>query len=366
MNILLLGEYSNMHWTLAEGLRQLGHSVTVVSEGDRFKNYERNITIRRRGNDPINTLRYVFDLWTMFKKFKGYDVVQIVNPFFLELRPEKNFKAFEYLKRHNKKVFLGAFGDDYYWVKTCLEKKVFRYSDFDMHTHADMPEISKHRVDEWIGTVKEEINRNVAQQCDGIIACLYEYYKSYEMDFGDKLIYLPCPINTDEIKFKQRGVGEGCSVKIFIGIQSKRTIAKGTDVLLKVLKEVNKKYPNESELVVAQDMPFVQYLEMLNNSDVLIDQLYSYTPGMNALSAMAQGMPVLSGGEPEYYEFIGEKENHPIINTYPSEEDIFQKLENLILNKEQLSMLSQMSRDFVEKHHNYINVAQQYLDFWQK
>ena len=34
MKILLLGEYSNMHNTIAEGLRELGHTVTVASNGD--------------------------------------------------------------------------------------------------------------------------------------------------------------------------------------------------------------------------------------------------------------------------------------------------------------------------------------------
>ena len=40
MKILLLGEYSNVHWTLAEGLRSLGHEVCVVSNGDYWKNYK--------------------------------------------------------------------------------------------------------------------------------------------------------------------------------------------------------------------------------------------------------------------------------------------------------------------------------------
>ena len=31
MKILLIGEASNLHWTLAEGLRANGHTVTVVS-----------------------------------------------------------------------------------------------------------------------------------------------------------------------------------------------------------------------------------------------------------------------------------------------------------------------------------------------
>ena len=34
MKVLLVGEYSNVHATLAEGLRSLGHEVTVVSNGD--------------------------------------------------------------------------------------------------------------------------------------------------------------------------------------------------------------------------------------------------------------------------------------------------------------------------------------------
>lgn len=48
MKILLLGEYSNVHATLAEGLRMLGHDVTVASNGDFWKNYPRDISLVRR------------------------------------------------------------------------------------------------------------------------------------------------------------------------------------------------------------------------------------------------------------------------------------------------------------------------------
>jgi CO dehydrogenase/acetyl-CoA synthase alpha subunit len=37
MKILLLGEYSNLHVALAEGLRQLGHPVTVISNGKKWR-----------------------------------------------------------------------------------------------------------------------------------------------------------------------------------------------------------------------------------------------------------------------------------------------------------------------------------------
>ena len=47
MKILLLGEYSNVHNTLAMGLRALGHQVTVVSNGDFWKDYPRDIDVSR-------------------------------------------------------------------------------------------------------------------------------------------------------------------------------------------------------------------------------------------------------------------------------------------------------------------------------
>lgn len=72
---------------------------------------------------------------------------------------------------------------------------------------------------------------------------------------------------------------------------------------------------------------------------------------------------MLGGGEEENYEIINEKELRPIINVYPSEEDIFQKLEYIVLNKERIPELSAQSIEYVRKHHNYVKVAQQYVDF---
>lgn len=45
LKILLLGEYSNVHATLSDGLRQLGHKVTVMSNGDFWKDYPRDIDL---------------------------------------------------------------------------------------------------------------------------------------------------------------------------------------------------------------------------------------------------------------------------------------------------------------------------------
>ena len=100
-------------------------------------------------------------------------------------------------------------------------------------------------------------------------------------------------------------------------------------------------------------------------SDVLLDQLYSYTPAMNGLIGMAQGLVLVGGGEPEMYELLQEKNNFPIVNVLPTREDVYDKLEKLVQNKKNIPEISWNSREFIEKHHNYINVAQKYIDFWK-
>ena len=86
---------------------------------------------------------------------------------------------------------------------------------------------------------------------------------------------------------------------------------------------------------------------------------------MNGLIGMAQGLVLVGGGEPEMYELLNEKNNFPIVNVYPSGQDIYDKLEEMIQNKKDIPEISSNSREFIEKHHNYIKVAQKYIDFWK-
>ena len=84
MRVLLMGEYSNVHWTLAEGLRKLGHQVTVVSNGDFWKDYPRDISLVRRPGH-LGGMWYMAQLYARLPLLRGYDVVQFINPMFLEL-----------------------------------------------------------------------------------------------------------------------------------------------------------------------------------------------------------------------------------------------------------------------------------------
>ena len=377
MRILLVGEYSNVHWTLAEGLRALGHEVTVVSDGDHWKGYRRDIDLRRRSLGKWDTLRYVLQAKCLWPRLKGYDVVQLINPVFLDLRAERILPYYKRLRKQNGRLFLGSFGIDKPWVEEGLKPDTFRYSDFYLFGQRRDNVDTRQMEADWLLGPKGVLFDYVANDCDGIIASLYENYRCCQPRYQGKLHFIPFPINRNS---QDDPNNQGYQKKIspyereservlhfFIGLQRTRSAYKGTDIMLRALERLKEKYPDRMEIVIAENVPFEQYCEMMNHSDVLLDQLYSYTPAMNALQAMSQGLVVVSGGEPEHYALLGETELHPIINVQPTEDDVFQQIEQrLLLHPEALEQLSRDSGEYVLLHHDPVRVAQQYLEVWSK
>lgn len=363
MKILLLGEYSNVHNTLALGLRALGHQVVVISNGDFWKDYPRDIDVARTPG-KLGGIMLMAKLYALLPKLRGYDVVQLINPIFFELKAERLFWFYRYLRQHNKRVFLGAFGMDYYWVHACTYEKPLRYSDFNIgnHVRTDTEAVKYQR--DWLGTTKEQLNKLIAQDCDGIIAGLYEYWACYSPVYADKTCFIPFPIKMPESYNTERA--QKSKVVIFIGINRERSVYKGTDIMLQAAKDVQHKYPQRMKLNIAESVPFAEYSQLMEGSDAILDQLYAYTPSMNPLLAMSKGIICIGGGEPENYEIINETELRPIINVEPTYESVYHELEQLVLNPDHIPELKRQSVAYVRKHHDYLKVAQQYLDFWTK
>lgn len=363
MRILLVGEYSNVHWTLAQGMRKLGHEVTVLSDGDTWKNYERDISLVRDNTSHLSGIKYLFKAYRILSSLKGFDVVQIINPVFLRLKPKRIWPLYQMLRRNNGKVFMGAFGMDKYWVMAGMDCKTFRYSDFNFGTELRDNETNRQEISEWLNGPKGVLNDKIARDCDGIISGLYEYDASYRPYFADKLKFIPFPLDLDKYQARVRKA-ENNIIKFFIGIQKQRSVYKGTDIMLRALQRIAKDYPEACEVKIVESLPFPEYVKALDDSHVILDQLYSYTPAMNALQAMAQGLVVVGGGEEENYEILGERGLRPIVNVQPTEESVYNQLAELVRHPERIELLSRQGIEYVQRYHNNKTVAQQYIDFY--
>ena len=364
MKILLLGEYSNVHATLSAAFRTLGHEVTLCSNGDFWKDYPRDIDVARQPG-RWGGIKLMARVASLLPVFRGYDIVQLINPMFLELKAERLFPLYRYLCRHNHAVVLGAFGMDWYWVSECTTRKPLLYSDFNIGDELrHNPEAIKEQQD-WLHTPKGRLNQFIAADCSHIVTGLYEYDVCYRPHFPHKTTYIPFPIRVAETKPNVSDGLPDAPLRIFVGISRGRSAYKGTDVMLRAARRVADRHPGRVELIEAEGVPFSTYQHMMDGADVILDQLYSYTPSMNSLLAMSKGIVVVGGGEEDHYRFIGEHTLRPIVNVRPSEEDVCQQLEHLLANPQLIPQLKRQSVEYVWRHHHWLSVAQRYLSLYQ-
>lgn len=369
MKILFVGDASNLHNCLCHALRDMGHEAVVASDGSKWMDTGRDIDLLRRGG-LLGTLRYAVSVLRALPRMRGFDVVEINGHIFLHLKPHKVKRVFDYLCRHNGMVVLSALGTDYYYYRACHDGHTFRYSDYMVgdrpSPYADSSEFIAKREQNWELPIMRRHAEWVTDRCAGVIACLWEYYATYEAICPEKLCYAGIPIDTAAVEPRliER---EPERVRFFVGIQRDRNVLKGTDLMLAAAKRVCEAHPDKAEVVTVENVPYNEYVAAMESSHVLLDQLYSYTPATNALLAMARGLVAVTGAEKEFYRLIGEQELRPIVNVSPLVEgDIERKLEWIVNNKHRLPEMSRQSREFVLKHNESHLVAQRHIDFLNK
>lgn len=364
MKILLIGEYSRLHLTLMENLRSKGHQVLLISDGDGYKDYHRDIDIKRKDGNILQKIKDYIRIIKVIKSVKGYDIVQLINPCFTTLNVKVNKYLYKYIAKHNKKVYLGAFGVDYYWIIAAKDIDIFRYSEYHINQEKISIDYAMQIERKWTSPNFKNLNLDIAKGCQGIIACLYEYYIAYKKDFGNKIKYIPLPIDLKMLNYTPiNDIPE--VVAFFIGIDRDRNQFKGTDILLNTLRKLKEKYPDQVKILVAESVAYDLYLSMIAEAHIVLDQIYSYSPSINPLQAMAMGKIVVSGGEPEIYDLLANKTNvFPIHNVLPNEGSIFLVLENILLNKQYIPEWSRQSRLFVEQNHDANLITDEYLRDW--
>jgi len=361
MKILLLGDFSGLHVNLGDGLRELGHTVTVASDGNGYKQYKRDIDISWNGR--FRYFKMIWKLMTIFPRFLNYDVVQLVGMPFLDLRPLNNEIVFRCLKLFNKHVFLGSNTTELEYVRYASEVG-FKASFMNIKRIIDTDPWAKKYINGIIDKRYRKIHERVTDRVEGVTACCTEYKMGCDLSYSDKSIFIPLPYQVNEESMVNTIKKEG-KVRFFLGMQNHRAAIKGMDVIKAALIDLKAKHPDEVEITIVDSVPYDEYRKLMEGSHVICDQLYSYGAGLNAVIALSKGLIVVGGGEEYMYELFGEKDNKPIINLPDTKEGVVQVLESLLERRDELPHLAIKSREFALKYHDHIKVAQQYVDFWE-
>lgn len=363
----MLADYSNFHNTLAKGLRELGCEVAVASDGVAFMECERDIDIRRRPG-KIGGVMYMMHLASMLRsKLTGYDIVSFRDPAFIELKPQRIRWFMEKIMKGNKNCFLTYLSMDIPFLDMLeAPDSPLRYSEWFIDGRPNrLRNEDGAQWEGWHGEEMRKLNRYFYDNIKGIVTALYEYHLSAQRIFpAERIAYGGLPIDVDSIRPQVFDRPE--KVRIFLGRDNRRKLQKGSDLLETAARRVVERYPGKAEIVIVENRPRKEYMELMRSCHVLLDQIYSYTPATMALEGMASGLTAVTGAEPEFYDFIGEKENFPIVNAPLEPEALERCIGDIVTHPELLRERSVRGREFVEKHHRPVVVAERFLSFWMK
>jgi glycosyltransferase involved in cell wall biosynthesis len=177
--------------------------------------------------------------------------------------------------------------------------------------------------------------------------------------------YLGLIPNPIVISDKKLATSKNANITILLGINTNSYIKKGLKYFEKALEILQQKYP---DVIINKttNLPYKVYIAEVEKADILLDQVYGYDQGYNALQAMALGKVVFTGAEREFLEHYNLKEDEVAINALPNVDYLVQKLSSLIESPKKIETIGANAKTFILKYHESKNVAEKYVETWTK
>lgn len=377
MKILLIGEYSRLHNSLKEGLIMLGHEVVLLSSGDHFKKFDSDYSFhsaflsgywlpRKIKNiiyklTDINLekaergLRFFFIL----PQLKNFDHVQLINSDAIETFPFLSRILYKKIFKKIKSRSLLICGDETPVIDYLLKKE----SDYSILTPYFEDNTLKKHFEYPLKYTTKNYRKTfdwLVENCQNLVASDLDYKIPMEK-MGYSVHFIPNPVNTRKIEFQDQKIN--AKIIIFLGINRSSYIKKGIAYFEKALQIIQEKYTEKVTVIITENLPYADYINLYNTAQIVLDQIYADDQGYNALEAMAKGKVVFTGGGKEFTDHYNLKEQINI-NALPDIDSLVNELSFLIENPEAIIAIGRRARAFIEKEHEYINIANQYLASW--
>jgi glycosyltransferase involved in cell wall biosynthesis len=258
-------------------------------------------------------------------------------------------------------LFLLSCGYDYLNVKYCFENPDFK-SVIPLYQNHKIDKKSFANVLKFRRKTFFKLHQFIYKNCSGIIASDLDYHLPL-VGNSKYLGMIPNPININKLQFESLNISD--KIIIFHGINNDNYLKKGNDYFEKALEIIEKKYGSKVEIITVRSIPYSQYIDLYNRSHILLDQIYGYDQGYNALEAMAKGKVVFTNAETEFTEYYNLTEK-VCINAIPNVDYLVNELSFLIENPAEITAIGKRARTFIEEHHNYVNIAQKYVQKWNE
>lgn len=379
MRILLLGEYSKLHNSLKSGLLELGHEVDLAGTGDGFKNFPVDFSYAPKLTSQHGFFHFIkrvcyrlfkLDLtktesgirfFFLLKHLKNYDHLQLINSDAIRSHPKWNLFLLKRLFKQNKKISLLVCGDETPITDYLLQNKL-KYSVLTPYLENpilknDFYDVLKYSHDNYrkvFDFINEKTSVLITSDMD---------YKIPMDALGYKNHFIPNPVEQTTVPDIPAPVKN--QINIFLGINRLSYHKKGIHFFEEALQVIQKKYPHQALIQIVENLPYQAYIEAYQKANIVLDMVYAYDQGYNALEAMRHGKVVFTGAEKEFLDFYNLEEDKICINALPDVKVLVEKLSELIENPSKINEIGKNAQHFIREKHHAVEIAKKYIMAWE-
>ncbi len=353
MRILFVGNKSDLYSRLAPILRSKGHYVELTGTNTKV-----HPAIEKPRKGWLSTTRYLYRLTKILPEMAGFDVVQLDSPLFFQLEPGRLVYFVKELAKNNRALFLTA-SPDWFYVNACTKKNLFRFSPFRVGKEkTSLAKCLPQREFDLLSSRLHDYECFLFSRIKGIMALSPELEIALQPEVPTLLSTAPYPVIATPSSLSSG------KIQLILPGSANNDLEQGRDFLRTCARELSEQFPEKCEISTSSPAEMRRNPKTALNPGIFLDTVYRYSPSPDALDAIGLGYVAVSGNEPEYEIFIGEKA--PIIGATPTDkEKIRNSLTHLICNPAELIQQAHQGIDFIQRNHSPETVVEKFITQWQ-
>lgn len=323
-------EIAHQMGTITEGLRKNGANAKSVDYYPNYLGYKSDYTL------DISKLKNTEEVNNETKNFAAKMISQNdIFHFHFGTSLTMDYSDLDLIKELNKKVFMQHWGSD---VRLYSKAK-------ELNRFIKVKNINEDGIKRRLEVLSKHISNCIVSDYE-----LYEYVKGFYKNIH---LVRQC-IDLENYK----PISSKNKKPLLVHAPSSPEI-KGTQYILQAVESLKEKYDFDFTLV--KGMPHEEAKKIYAKADLIIDQVLCGSYGIFSIEAMAMGKPVLCW----ISDFMKEKypKELPIISANP--ENVKEKIEYMLCNREMLSEIGAQSRIYVEKYHDKDVIGKELLELYK-
>lgn len=359
MKVLLVGEFSNVHNTLQQGLRELGVTADTLNSGDGYRKFHSDIHPIKIENRFVR--KCYNDIFVNYLSHK-YDVIQFMAELEYGRIAGLDAKMAVPLAKNARLSVLLLAGCN--WEYKRFGKEKVGISPCEECLKYDLKK--KYACSHFYNKGNRKIAYAMQKGVDIMVPMSYEYdicnkYGPFANKVADP-ICMPMKVQDNPVTTSKE------QRRLLVYHPLNREGFKGTTMIREAFGILQEQYKDVAEFIIDGKMPFEEYSKLIERVDIVVDQKNAVAFGMGSLQAMAKGKILITGNyrknisDPKF-EYV---KNAPAFELGTTVEEIVNNISSVIEKRAEYEDLREKGITYVKTRHDYKKVAQEFVNLYER